>query len=264
MRSNEIARDFLELASEQRLEIIFRLFIKKSKISIIAKELDATVPEVFRNFERLVKADLIEKETDGSYHLTTYGMTVCNQIPSLAFVAANKKYFKNHDFGDLPQKYIQRIGALEKNQYIKGFTKVMERWKNIIGNANEYIYGILLEEPLDLIEPIANKAKKGVKINSIFSESTIIPKGRKQLIDKLDFKTLTKNGLVERKMKKDIRIGVFLSENEACAMFPTLDGEADISEMFYSQDKAFHEWCLDYFRYCWYGSEAFKESKLKE
>jgi len=140
----------------------------------------------------------------------------------------------------------------------------MERWKNIIENANEYIYGILLEEPLDLIEPIANKAKKGVKINSIFSESTIIPKGRKQLIDKLDFKTLTKNGLVERKMRKDVKIGVFLSENDACVMFPTLDDDADLSQMFYSQDKAFHEWCLDYFRYCWYGSEAFKESKLKE
>lgn len=264
MRSHEIARDFLEFASEQRLEIIFRLFAKKSKVSVIAKELGATVPEVFRNFERLVKADLIEKDTDGSYHLTVYGMTVCNQIPSLAFVAANKKYFKNHDFGDLPQKYIQRIGALEQNQHIKGFTKVMERWKNIIENANEYIYGILLEEPLDLLEPIANKAKKDVKINSIFSESTIVPKGRKQLIDKLDFKTLTKNGLVERKMRKDVKIGVFLSEHEACVMFPTLDDEADISEMFYSQDKAFHEWCLDYFRYCWYGSEAFKESKLKE
>lgn len=264
MRSHEIARDFLEFASEQRLEIIFRLFAKKSKVSVIAKELGATVPEVFRNFERLVKADLIEKDTDGSYHLTVYGMTVCNQIPSLAFVAANKKYFKNHDFGDLPQKYIQRIGALEQNQHIKGFTKVMERWKNIIENANEYICGILLEEPLDLLEPIANKAKKDVKINSIFSESTIVPKGRKQLIDKLDFKTLTKNGLVERKMRKDVKIGVFLSEHEACVMFPTLDDEADISEMFYSQDKAFHEWCLDYFRYCWYGSEAFKESKLKE
>lgn len=264
MHSDEIARDFLELASEQRLEIIFRLFLKKSKISIIAKELGATVPEVFRNFERLVKAELIEKDTDGNYHLTTYGVTICSQIPSISFVAANKKYFKNHDFGDLPQKYIQRIGALEQSQYMKGFAKVMEQWKNTIENADEYICGILLEEPLDLIEPIANKAKKGVKINSVFSESAVVPKGRKQLIDKLDFKTLIKNGFVERKMRKNVKVGVFLSEKDACVMFPTLDGESDISGIFYSQNETFHEWCLDYFRYCWYGSEAFQESKLKE
>jgi len=264
VHSNEIARDFLEISSEQRLEIILRLFLKKSKISIIAKELDATVPEIFRNFERLVKADLIEKDVDGNYHLTTYGVTICAQIPSLAFVAANKKYFKNHNFDDLPQKYIQRIGALQQNQYIKGFIKVTEQWRGIIENANKYIYGILFEEPLDLIEPVANKAKKGIIINSIFSESAIVPKARKQLVDKLDFETLIKNNLVERKMRKNVKTGVFLNENEACVMFPTLDGEFDISEMFYSQDKAFHEWCLDYFRYCWYSSDIFQESKLKE
>jgi predicted transcriptional regulator len=264
VRPKEIAHDFLEFAGEQRLEIMIRLFTKKYKISVIAKELDATVPEVFRNFDRLVKADLIEKEADGSYRLTTYGRTICNQISSFAFVSENKQYFKNHDFGDLPQKYIHRIGALEKSQYVKGFTKVSELWKNIIANATEYIYGILLEEPLDLIEPIAYKAKKGVKINSIFSESTIVPKGRKQLIEKLDFKTLTKNGLVEKKMRKDVKIGVFLNEIEACVMFPTLEGETDIGSMFYSNDDSFHEWCLDYFRYSWYGSDVFKENKLKE
>jgi hypothetical protein len=26
----------------------------------------------------------------------------------------------------------------------------------------------------------------------------------------------------------------------------------------------FHEWCLDYFRYCWYGSNSFQESKLED
>jgi predicted transcriptional regulator len=264
MHSNEITRDFLELASEQRLETILRLYLKKSKVSIIAKELDATVPEVYRNFERLVKAGFIEKTTDGDYCLTTYGMTICNQLPSISFVAENKKYFKNHNFGDLPQKFIQRIGALEKNQHMKGFTKVTEQWKDVIDSTNEYLYGILFEEPLELITPIANKAKKHVKINSIFSESTIVPKGRKQLVDKLDFNTLIKNGLVERKMRKNVQVGVFLNEKEACVMFPTLDGEADMSEMFYSNDSFFHEWCLDYFRYCWYGSDVFQESKLKE
>jgi len=71
------------------------------------------------------------------------------------------------------------------------------------------ILTILFEAPLDLIESIAKKAKKDVKINSIFSESVIAPKGRKQLIDKLDFNTLIKNGLVERKMRKMLKWGIF-------------------------------------------------------
>lgn len=259
-----MAQDFMELAGEQRLEIMYRLFQKRYKISDVAKELNATIPEVFRNFERLVKANLIEKEANGTYDLTTYGRIVCNQIPSFSFISQNNQYFKNHNFGDLPKKYIHRIGALEKGQYIKGFTRVTELWKSIITNANEYLYGILVEEPLDLIEPVANKAKKGVKIKSIFSESTIVPKGRKQLIQKLDFKTLTKNGLVEKKMRRDLKIGVFLNESEGCVMFPTVEGEVDIGSTFYGKEPEFHEWCLDFFRYSWYGSDVFKESKLRE
>ena len=43
------SKDFLELACEQRLNIIFKLLEKKSKITNMAKELDATVQEVHRN-----------------------------------------------------------------------------------------------------------------------------------------------------------------------------------------------------------------------
>ena len=39
---------------------------------------------------------------------------------------------------------------------------------------------------------------------------------------------------------------------------------ADLNTMFYSEDPLFHEWCLDYFRYKWYGSDIFDESKVKE
>jgi len=53
--SEKIAENFLELSSEQRLKIIFRLMKKKSNISSMAKELDATSPEVHRNFTRMLK-----------------------------------------------------------------------------------------------------------------------------------------------------------------------------------------------------------------
>ncbi|MGI0021696.1 MAG: helix-turn-helix transcriptional regulator, partial [Nitrososphaeraceae archaeon] len=254
------------LSSEQRLGILLKLLEVKSKISPIAKEMGATVPEVYRNFERLMKADLVMKDTDGYYGLTTYGKTVCALVPSLRFVSQNKKYFKNHNFGDIPQKFIQRLGALEKGQYVKGFVKVLEQWKEIYKNSEEYICNILSEVhySADLIEPIVDKVKKGVKLTSILSESAIIPKERKQILEKLGLKKLLETGRIERKMKKDVKVVLVLNEKEACIMFPTTDGEADMSEMFYSNDPLFHEWCLDYFRYCWDVSNTFQESKLKE
>ncbi|TLX82481.1 MAG: transcriptional regulator [Thaumarchaeota archaeon] len=266
MESNyeNAADDFLELASEQRLNIIFKLLSKKTKISNMAKELDATVQEVHRNFERLADAGLIKKDKDGYFDLTTYGKTMCTQVPSLIFLSKNRKYFENHDFGDIPMKFIQRIGALAGGQQVKGFVKVLEQWKSIYKNADEYIYQIFTEVPLDLIEPLLNRVKRGIKLNYIFSESVIVPKGRKDLLTKLGMKNLLDKGLIERKMKKDVSVVVVLNEKEACVVFPTLDGAADMREMFYSKDPLFLEWCLDYFRYCWYGAGSFQEEKLKE
>lgn len=258
------ASDFLELASEQRLKIIFNLLEKKSKISNMAKELHATVQEVHRNFERLSDAGLIIKDKDGYYDLTTYGKTMCTQVPSLLFLSKNRKYFETHDFGDIPMKFIQRIGALAGGQQIKGFVKVLEQWKSIYKNADEYIYEIFTEVPLDLIEPLLARVKHNVILNYIFSDSVIVPKGRKELLSKLGMKDLIDKGLVERKMKENVKVVVVLNEKEACVLFPTLDGDADMREMFYSKDTLFHEWCLDYFRYCWYNSGPFQESKILE
>lgn len=259
------ASEFLEIASEQRLGILLRLFERKSNVSTMAKALDATVPEVYRNFVRLVKAELIAKDTDGNYHLTTYGKTLCLHIPSFIFMTQNKKYFKNHDFGDIPVKFIQRIGALLSGQHVKGFVKVQEYWKDIYKNAEEYIFNILYEVSYssDLMEPLVEKLEKNVKVNSIFSQSAIIPKERKEILYKMDFKKFIEKGTLEKKMKEHVKVVVILNEKEAGIIFPTIDDEAEMNEMFYSNDPNFHEWCLDYFNYCWQNSGAFQESKLK-
>lgn len=256
--------DFLELASEQRLAILLKLFKQNSKVSILAKELGATVPEVYRNFERLVKANLIAKEPNGDYSITTFGKIMCLQIPSISFLSNNKAYFKNHDFGDVPGKYLQRIGAFEGCKHIKGFVKVLEKWKEIYVDANQYICNVLFEVPYtsDLIEPLAKKVSGGVKLRSVLSESAIIPKERKQIFDKLGFKKLIEEGKIERKMKENVKTVVILNEKQALVIFPTLDGEVDMGEGFFGEDEAFHEWCLDYFNYCWEKSRQFREVKL--
>ena len=260
----ETADYVLDLASPQRLNILFILLGKNSTPTQIAKKLDATKQEVHRNFTRLVESGLIEKRIDGKYSLTTFGEVVCTQVPTVVFLSQNRKYFEEHTLGDIPYKFKMRCGQLANGKHIKGFSKVMEQWKSIYKNSNEYIFEILSEVPLDLIEPLVKRVKKGVKFNYIFSESAVIPKGRKSMLKKLGFDKLMEKGLVKRKMRQNVQTVLVLNEHEACVMFPNKDGESDLSEMFYSNDPMFHEWCLDYFRYSWYGSDLFEESKLKE
>lgn len=260
----EAANNFLELSSQQRLQIIFRLLEKQSKITTMAKELGATTQEVHRNFSRLEDGGFIIKNTDGYYSLTTYGKTMCSQIPSIIFLSQNRKYFEDHNFGDIPSKFIMRIGQLANSEHIKGVTKILEQWKSIYNNANDYIYEMLTEIPLDIIEPKVRRVEKGIKLNYILSEGAVIPKGRKNLLQKLNFSKFIDKGVVERKMQKTVLTLLVLNEKEASVAFPNIKNEPDITEMFYSTDLMFHEWCLDYFRYCWYASQVFQESKLKE
>jgi len=259
----EVAADLWQLASEQRLKIMLKLLEKNSNVTTTAKDLDSTVAELYRNFEKLMKSDLIYKDSKGSYNLTTYGRAVCDCIPSFAFLSRNKKYFNSHGFGDLPKKFIQSIGLLESGEYQKGYVKVMQHWKEIVENANEYIYDILHEEPLELVKPIVGKAKNGVMINSIFTSTTVIPPGRKELVNKTEIRKLIADGMIQRKMN-DVKVAVILNEKEACIIFPKDDGETDMSSMFYGTDPEFHQWCLDYFKDCWNSSQPFQESKLQE
>jgi predicted transcriptional regulator len=258
-------KTFFELASEQRLAIVFQLNNKSAKISQLAKDLDITMQEVHRNVSRLQDAGLIEKDPEGIFSLTTFGNTIIKQIPTFNYLSKYKEYFSEHILGELPIKFIMRLGALDKCEFIKGIVAILERWKDIYRQADQYIYEIVPQVPIDLIEPAVTRIKeKAVKYSYVFPENVIIPKGRKELLKKLGHNELLSKGAIERRMVESVQVAVILNEKQASVLFPTQKGETDMNMMFVSPDPIFHEWCLDYFRYRWYGSDIFDESRLKE
>jgi len=260
----KISEDFLELASEQRLGILFLLLEKNLTISKIAEELDTSAPEIHRNITRMLKNKLVEKDNDSNFSLTIFGKVTCTILHSFSFISENKTFFVNHDLNNLEIKFIQRLGSLREHKKIKGFVKVLEKWIDIHNNSEQYIFNLLPEVPYskEIIETIENKLKSGITIKSIFSESTIVPEERKIIFQKKNFQRFIREGNLERKMIDNISIVTLLNEKEACVIFPSNNGESDLSEMFYSADPQFHNWCLDYFNDCWNKSNSFKEEKL--
>lgn len=262
--SSKIAENLLELASEQRISIIIHLLEEKSNLTKLAKELDATTSEVHRNLNRLMKTGIIIKESDGNYTLSNYGNAVCLQIPSLLFIPENRKFFDEHDIGQLETKFIQRLGALQEHEHIKGFVKVLEKWKLVHKNSQKYIYNILTEVPYseDVIDIITSKLKDKINMRSIFVEGVIVSDERKEIFNKKNFSQYIKDGTLERKMSKKTGVITLVNEKEACIIFLKSNGDSDLGEMLYSSDPLFHEWCLDFFNNCWNNSTSFQESKL--
>ena len=160
---------FFELASQQRLSIIFGLSQIKSTLSQLSRDLGITMQEVHRNINRLQDAGLIEKDPRGIFSLTTFGNTIIKQIPTFDFLSQHKEYFSEHTLGEIPMKFVQRIGALHDSELIRGIVAILELWKQIYRESESYILEIIPQVPLDLIEAILVRVRdKGTRLHYIY------------------------------------------------------------------------------------------------
>ena len=148
---------FFELAGDLRLSMLTKLRQKQYRLSQIAMELDATLQESHRNMIRLIDSGLVSKDSEGDLFLTPYGKTIVSLIPSFDFLFDQKEYFLEHSLGELPLKFIQRIGALHNCEVVHGVMAILQRWKALYTDSNKYIKEIMSQVPLDLIEIIGNR-----------------------------------------------------------------------------------------------------------
>lgn len=256
---------FFELAGDLRLSMLEKLKNeKKYRLSQLASDLDATMQEAHRNISRLIDSGMISKDGEGEISLTPYGKIIVNLIPNYEFLIMHKDYFLDHSLGDLPIKFVQRIGSLKNSEIIVGVMAILQRWKILYSNSNLYIKEIMAQVPLDLIETLHHKIDNGIKFSYIFSSDAVIPKGRSELLEKIGWRNFISKGLVERKMTNKVKIMTIINEIESCLIFPNLKGDPDLNVMFYSRDTEFHEWCNDLFEYYWGIAGPFDEGKLKK
>jgi predicted transcriptional regulator len=260
-----IAEEFLQVSSHLRLGVLLHLLEKNDNLSSLTKILDVTGSEMHRNLKRMSDANLISKNNEGQYTLRSYGKMVCAMVSSWEFVTSNSKYFITHEFGMVPQLFLQSIGSLNNSKHVQGFVNVQDIWKKIYSNATKYIHNILFEVSYDseILSIITSQLNKGVNIYSIFLEDAILPESRKKVIGNKDIISAIQEQILIRRTIKDINTLVVLNEKEAFVMFPKSDGKIDVSEGFYSNDKNFHHWCLEYFDYCLNSSGSFFEERLK-
>ncbi len=254
---------FFELAGDLRLSMLTKLSQKSYRLSQLASELDATMQEAHRNMTRLIDSGLVAKDKEGELVLTAYGRTVVTIIPGYDFLYRNRDFFLDHSLGDLPPKFIQRMGAFQNCEIVHGVMAILQRWKNLYSESEKYIREIMAQVPLDLIETVSSRVEAGVKFYYIFASNAVVPKGRTQLLQKVGWRNFISRGLVERRMLPEVKVMMIFNEKQGCVLFPNMKGEPDLNMMFYGEDKEFLEWCADLFNYQWEKAGPFDESKLK-
>jgi predicted transcriptional regulator len=278
-----------ELASAERLSILSRLREKKAanNLSTLSKDLDIVVQEIHRHISRLLEAGLIQKTSANSYSLTAFGAAMLTQIPTLNFLTKNKNYFSDHILGELPLKFIQRLGALSDSQYLDNQVEIFEYQREILSRAQNYLYMIISQIPLYLIDSImlrleANEKNSGrnvpeIQLKYLLPYNAILPKKRHNDIRHSAFYDLLNKEIVQRRMIERVHVSIIINESQSMVMFPMANKkgsarvgegegqeEIDMNSGFYSTDHFFHEWCVDYFNYMWQIAKPYDRKGLSE
>src|SRR4030042_6087411 len=110
-------RLFFELASESRLSILQEISRQKGKMREIARKLDLSTTDTFRQLQRLSDALLVQKQNDGNYNITQYGLFVLRLSNSLELLFKYRAFFSSHDFSKLPSQFLDRIGELSRAEF---------------------------------------------------------------------------------------------------------------------------------------------------
>lgn len=237
-----IEKLFFELASESRLSILRKLEGENLKLNEIARRLDLTPTETFRQLQRLTDVLLVAKLPEGTYGTTQVGKLVIRLARPLELVFKERDYFLTHDVRRLPSRFIETLGALSGATLQVETIDAINQGLAVLTEAEEYFWG--MGESLgftDSAAVITKQASRGIKFRFLGS----IPGARPSQSPPI----AVSRGFEVRNLD-DIPAIVLLNENMAAFSLRSVNGKLDYTG-FFGKDPVFHQWVKDLFLYFW-------------
>lgn len=232
MKSPEVEGLFYELASESRFSILQALKLKDWKMNELAKELDLTTTETFRQLQRLTEASLAKKQPEGTYTITEYGKLILQMTLPLAFLQKNKEYFLAHDVSILPRQFIMRLDELSNAKLLSGMVESTTKISAMIGSAKQYMWAISPEPLMQQLDVISKDVPQGCEYRVL---SPQLPK---------------KLANLENRTFLNPPIIMAITEKQAAVCFRLIGGKVDYAN-FFGEDAIFLGWAKDLFIYYW-------------
>jgi predicted transcriptional regulator len=167
-----IDRLFFELASESRLCILRELQAHALRMQQISKKLDLTETEACRQLQKLNEAQLVQKQPNGVYALTTYGRLILDLSSPMDFVLRNKEFFLKHDIFLLPDDLRARFGDLSGCQLVSNTIETINKVAEMVKTTRKRIDSVILGlESVD--ELMRQRCQEGVKVRWLIEENFI-------------------------------------------------------------------------------------------
>jgi predicted transcriptional regulator len=239
--SEGLDRVFYELASESRLSILRELLTKNFKMQELARKLDLTDTEAFRQLQRLSEALLIQKQPDGGYAITQYGKLLMKFSRSFEFAFKFRKCLLTRDVWRIPEPFIERLGELAESSLSMDAIEMVNRAELLIKSAEKYLW-IMSDKPMNLLsaEITGRFQKSPFAIKFLFDERSLHYYQNAQEI----------KGVFEKRVIPFLPVTMLITEKVAGINLLSIDGRAD-NAIFYGKDLTFLKWATDLFLYYW-------------
>jgi predicted transcriptional regulator len=225
------------------MNVMLELQKQRLKLSHISKKLDMTVTEASRHLQRLSEARLIQKDVEGLYGLTPFGVLTLSLLSGLGFASRYRDYFMQYDVSRIPYEFINRIGELGEGGLGADTFRNIHETEKMFQEAREYVW-ILSDQILMSAGPIVGeRVKSDVELRVILPESLLPPPDYKPILP-------SSLGGVQRRVLPKVEVVIVMTEKVATFCLPNQSGKIDYTG-FGGSDPKFHKWCRDLFLYYW-------------
>ena len=252
--SEKIAELLFEFSNPSRLDILMLIKEKSIKPSQLARSADQTIQETSRHLQRLTKALLVERDSNGAYSLTPFGKQMLALIPEIHFLAINSEYFATHDLSCIPPQFRYGLGLIREYNTASHVMEAFQQSEDLIRNSEEIIWihsDQILASTLPLIE---EAVQRGVEFR------VILPKelgSQGPQLEPYPNIVRNRNSLTHDRFIESVQLVIVMSEKKALLAFPTKDGCPDYLGFALSNDAGL-KWCKELFLHFWNQSESWE------
>ena len=258
-----------EVSSEIRLRILESLINGSATVTDISNQLNVSMTEASRHFNRLSQVRLIQKNPDRDYNITILGKTVLTQLGPLEFTARHSDYFNSHNATRIPVKFLNRVNeltdAVPTYAQRANVMRSVEKIKNISLEAEKYYYSIIDNSSMNLVlyaEPdnertdfVKNKIESGIMYRTLFPIGVEMDKIHPESLR--GFIELHRSGNFEFRIIERTDLFLHMNEKEVSLLaFPDMNDKFDYLG-FEATDNRSINWCNEVFTYYWNNSKPF-------
>jgi predicted transcriptional regulator len=249
LEEEQTAELLFTLASADRLTLLSELQTKKQRLTQLSTKISASSQETFKHLARLRDAQLIDKDSDGFYAITSFGKVVLVNLLSIKFLSRYREYLMGHDVSSLPHEFIERIGELGSPKHSEKVGSVLIGIQQIVQQAKEYVW-LMADHPVGGQQYVGGK--KLTESPDIIWR-VIIPDNTDVNWSEVRSSFGKHKGQVSFGLIKEneVKVGIAMNEKMAGVTFMGANGSLDFNSGFGSDDPLLHKWCEDVFLYYW-------------